>query len=324
MLMQSRQSQKFAKEVFPHEDLIATISSSSEEKILSFSSFGDKEITSINLLGNQEERLSLARNFLLPALEANRTILFDNPLTLSRIKSLLDEIKSSVPHEYVDAIAEDIRPILCGFINKGKMMDFWNTETLTFDKSIFPKGMTPEQVISYIKQCASEITDLINAKQDELILTQPKVYISGPISSNADYVSDFAKAEAELRERGPDICRCPVLVVSQRIDDDGDSAWGIALICQFVICCIGEFTAALLDSAIDIILRHVLRLRLEDSGPETCVAFRISASFCCDCDLLDQLRELLPALCVGNSLLVLYSCPFAMARHKYLFLLLSL
>lgn len=198
--------------------IIATISSSSEEKILSFSSFGDKEITSINLLGNQEERLSLARNFLLPALEANRTILFDNPLTLSRIKSLLDEIKSSVPHEYVDAIAEDIRPILCGFINKGKMMDFWNTETLTFDKSIFPKGMTPEQVISYIKQCASEITDLINAKQDELILTQPKVYISGPISSNADYVSDFAKAEAELRERGFSVIN-PVTLAQELINN---------------------------------------------------------------------------------------------------------
>lgn len=198
--------------------IIATISSSSEEKILSFSSFGDKEITSINLLGNQEERLSLARNFLLPALEANRTILFDNPLTLSRIKSLLDEIKSSVPHEYVDAIAEDIRPILCGFINKGKMMDFWNTETLTFDKSIFPKGMTPEQVISYIKQCASEITDLIKAKQDELILTQPKIYISGPISSNADYVSDFAKAEAELRERGFSVIN-PVTLAQELINN---------------------------------------------------------------------------------------------------------
>lgn len=198
--------------------IIATISSSSEEKILSFSSFGDKEITSINLLGNQEERLSLARNFLLPALEANRTILFDNPLTLSRIKSLLDEIKSSVPHEYVDAIAEDIRPILCGFINKGKMMDFWNTETLTFDKSIFPKGMTPEQVISYIKQCASEITDLIKAKQDELILTQPKIYISGPISSNADYVSDFAKAGAELRERGFSVIN-PVTLAQELINN---------------------------------------------------------------------------------------------------------
>ena len=106
-----------------------------------------------------------------------------------------------------------------------------------------------------------------------------------------------------------------VMCEKESIDDDGDSARSIALVCKLIECRIPELPASLLDGAVDIVLGHVLGLGLEDRCPEACIPFRIRAALGCYGDFLDELRELLSALCVSDSLLVLDCCPFAMARH---------
>src|SRR5205814_5940536 len=94
------------------------------------------------------------------------------------------------------------------------------------------------------------------------------------------------------------------------------AAGAVPLVRDFLIVDAFELTRALLDRALDVVLRHRAGLRGIDGGAQPGVAIRVAATLLRgDRDFADQLREQRTALRVSRGLVVLDLLPFAMACH---------
>ena len=106
----------------------------------------------------------------------------------------------------------------------------------------------------------------------------------------------------------------PVLVVRQRVHEQRDAARTVALVPDLLVRDARLLARAAADSALDVLARHVVGLRLRDDRPEARVHIGITtAGACRDGQFLDEAREDLAALGVSSTLLVLDGVPLGMA-----------
>ena len=112
----------------------------------------------------------------------------------------------------------------------------------------------------------------------------------------------------------PDLGRGAVGVVGERFDDHRDAAGTVAFVRDFLVRGAFELTGAALDGALDVVLGHVVRLRLGHRRAEARVAVDVAAAEPRgDGHFLDDAREDFAALRVGSTLLVLDGAPFTVA-----------
>src|SRR5215218_5388776 len=118
--------------------------------------------------------------------------------------------------------------------------------------------------------------------------------------------------------RRADLHGRPVLVVGQALDEDGDTAGGVALVGdRLVVDATGLETGTALHRAVDVVVGHRALLRLLDGVEQRRVARRVTAAGARrDLDVLDQLGEELATLGVDAGLLVLRRRPLGVAAHE--------
>jgi hypothetical protein len=107
-----------------------------------------------------------------------------------------------------------------------------------------------------------------------------------------------------------------VQVVGRDLDQDGGAAGAVSLVRRLLIRHALEFASALLDGALDVVVRHVRRLGGVDGGTQAGIAVGVAAALTGrHGDLLDELGKQRAALGVGDRLLSLDLCPLAVAGH---------
>ena len=117
-----------------------------------------------------------------------------------------------------------------------------------------------------------------------------------------------------LAEDVADFADRPVLVVGQRLDHQRDAARPVALVGDLFVRDARLFTGAAADGALDVLARHVVRLRFGDDRAEARVHVGVTtAAARGDGQFLDEAREDLAALGVSSTLLVLDCVPLGMA-----------
>ena len=99
------------------------------------------------------------------------------------------------------------------------------------------------------------------------------------------------------------------------IHDDRHAARAVALEGDLFVVHAFQFAGAALDGALDVVLRHVLRLGGGHGRAQAGVAVRVAATLGGYGDFLKETREYLAALCIQRALLVLDCGPFGMAGH---------
>jgi hypothetical protein len=110
----------------------------------------------------------------------------------------------------------------------------------------------------------------------------------------------------------PHICHRSHPVVGQAIDDHRRTAGAIALVTNFLVADAFQFAGALLDRAIDVVVRHVLRLGLVDGHPQARVEAGIAAAHLGrHGDFLGVPGKNLAPLFILAAFAVLDVCPFA-------------
>ena len=125
----------------------------------------------------------------------------------------------------------------------------------------------------------------------------------------------FAERTAGAGEVGAHRARRAVLVVGQRLDDDGDATGAVALVADLVIV-LAVGAGRLLDGAVDVILRHVFRARILDGEAQAGVHLGIrQAELRGDGDFARQLGEQLGPLGVGRTLAVHDVLELGMSGH---------
>src|ERR1700761_1178565 len=107
-----------------------------------------------------------------------------------------------------------------------------------------------------------------------------------------------------------------VAIVGRGLDQQRDAARTVALEGDLFIERAGQLTGAALDGALDVVLRHVLRLGCEDRRAQPRITVRVAAPACRHADFLDQAGEDLAALRVQRAFFVLDCGPFRMAGHR--------
>src|SRR5206468_10797118 len=107
-----------------------------------------------------------------------------------------------------------------------------------------------------------------------------------------------------------------VRVGGRRLDEARRSAGAVALVGVLLVDDPLQLAGALLDGALDVVLRHVLGLGGVDGGAEAGIAGGVAAALLGgDGDLADHLGEGGAALLVRDGLLPLDLFPLAMAGH---------
>ena len=97
-----------------------------------------------------------------------------------------------------------------------------------------------------------------------------------------------------------------VLVVGERVDDDGGAARTVGLVGDFFVADARFLARAAADGALDVFGRHVGGLRVGDDGAQARVHVRIAAAAPRrDGQFLDDARENPAALGVERALLML-------------------
>ena len=128
-------------------------------------------------------------------------------------------------------------------------------------------------------------------------------------------LGERAAAFGEIRAH---LARCPVAVVGQGLDDDGDAAWRIAFIADFGIG-LGIGSRCLFDGALDIVLRHVFRAGGQDGGAQPRIHGRIGqAQFRGDGNFAGELGKELGADRILLALFMHDVFELAMSRHSVL------
>jgi len=113
-----------------------------------------------------------------------------------------------------------------------------------------------------------------------------------------------------------DIGDGPLPVVRHGLDKEGDTPRSIALVGDLLVVYALELAGTFLDGPFDVFLGHVLVPGLGYGASEPGVCRRVTPTEPGrHDDLLDDLREGLPALGVLRPFLVLDGAPFRMAGH---------
>src|SRR5690606_4488824 len=108
-----------------------------------------------------------------------------------------------------------------------------------------------------------------------------------------------------LRERGANLAGGAVLVVGETFDDDADAAGAEALITDFLEL-FGARPAALIDGALDVVLRHVDGAAGRHGAEQARIGVRIGAAeLYRRLDFTRDLGEYLRALLILSALAVL-------------------
>jgi len=160
----------------------------------------------------------------------------------------------------------------------------------------------------------SEAAELIRAGIDRGIEHGVGGRDLGVVLDHADAVEHeghgarLGEVAAALGEIGAHVGSGAVAVVGQRLDDDGDAPRAVALVANLVIG-FGLAAQRLLDGALDIVLRHVLRPRRDDRRAQPRIHARVGrAELRRDRDFAGELAEqlgahrVLPALAVHDVL----------------------
>src|ERR1700691_6144910 len=111
-----------------------------------------------------------------------------------------------------------------------------------------------------------------------------------------------------------------VAIVRGHFDDESDTPGTVALKGDLLIDRSGQFTGAALNGALDVVLRHVLRLGSGDGPAQPGIGVHISPALASSHgDFPDQAGEDLAALGIKCALFVLDCGPFGMAGHSNLY-----
>ena len=112
--------------------------------------------------------------------------------------------------------------------------------------------------------------------------------------------------------------RCgTIAVIRDRRHDDRNAARRIAFVLNFFVVDIAQLAGSLRNRTLDVLVRHIARLRLGDNVAELAVDGGIASA------VTDGNRNLttdfckdFSALCVSLALFMLNIRPFRMTRHK--------
>src|SRR5699024_5676728 len=108
-----------------------------------------------------------------------------------------------------------------------------------------------------------------------------------------------------------------ILVVGQAVNHDGHAVRAVAFVTDFLVVFGFSVTGAALDSALDVVFRHVGRQGLVDRQPQARIAVRVAAAHARgDRQFTNQAREYLAAFLVLRILAVLNIGPFAVTCHR--------
>src|SRR5690606_30071977 len=126
-----------------------------------------------------------------------------------------------------------------------------------------------------------------------------------------------AEVAAVLREGVADVGDGAVGVVREALDEEGDAAGAVALVRHLLVVGAGDLARAALDGAFDVVLGHVLRLRLVHGEAEAGVHVRVAAAFAGGYhDVARDARPELRAPRVGDALLAFDLRPFIVSCHR--------
>ena len=113
------------------------------------------------------------------------------------------------------------------------------------------------------------------------------------------------------------VARCAVAVVRQRLDHNGDAAGPVALVNDLFVVVGAGVAGGFFDDALDVVVGHVVRLRLGDDVLQLGVARRVGTALAHgDGDLATDLGEDLRAGVIGLFFLSFDGAPFGMSGHK--------
>lgn len=179
------------------DDNAAVILIDKEKREILVGSFKDDEALVSIIPIDDRERM---RKTLLPIVESKRPLLYDDSDFLQVLQPILAEIAPYIPSGYLKAVSADLRYTYCHF--NAVLMRSWDPEKLAFADSIRKSHPSLFKSYQYIRQSADKVLSLVEESQGDIVIAQPTVYLSGPISNNRDFLSDFSEAEQELRDRG--------------------------------------------------------------------------------------------------------------------------
>src|SRR5215472_10348700 len=121
----------------------------------------------------------------------------------------------------------------------------------------------------------------------------------------------FGHVAAVLAEDVTDFADRAVAIVGVDLRQQGDTAGTVAFQYEFFVDGTGQFTGSTLDGALDVVGRHILRLRGRDGGAQAGIGIGISpAVLGGNRDFLDKASENLAPLGVESALFVLDGGPF--------------
>ena len=108
-----------------------------------------------------------------------------------------------------------------------------------------------------------------------------------------------------------------VAVVGDGINDDRNAAGRIAFIGDLLVGHVGQFTARLLDGALNIVIRHIVGFRLGNDVAQLAVGFGVCAAIAhSNRDFTANLGENSAAGSIRLALLRLNIMPLGMPRHQ--------
>ena len=113
------------------------------------------------------------------------------------------------------------------------------------------------------------------------------------------------------------VCNRAVLVVGQRLNNDCNAAYAVALVVVCLVIDLAVRTGVLIERALDVVVRHVVCLCLCDTVAQTGVEVRVGRAALLDRDrhLTADLGEDFSLLCIVCALALGDVVPFRMSRH---------
>ena len=114
-----------------------------------------------------------------------------------------------------------------------------------------------------------------------------------------------------------DIARGTVAVIGEAFHDDGNACGAVAFVGDAFICVGVALACGFLNDALNVVVRHIVRLSLRNQGCQLGVGSGVAAAFLNgNSDLATDLGENLGTGAIGLFFLALNVIPFAMSGHE--------
>ena len=133
------------------------------------------------------------------------------------------------------------------------------------------------------------------------------------VAEHVRHAAGTAQLAAALGEGAAHVARGAVLVVGQGIDDQRAAADAVTFVHERFVVDVAQFARRLFDAALDIVVGHVVRLRLGDDVCQLAVGLGVGVGLRRHGDLAPQLGEDAAARRVRLALPCLNVMPFAMS-----------